>query len=86
MLQVLSEEGVNVMKAIVLRNEAEGNGVHKRSHRGNKKLMRGLYYFSPFIRDFQNCKELRVLFGKIVGEELIPHGNLSSGPQVIIVR
>jgi hypothetical protein len=82
MLQVLSQEGVKVITEIVLRNEAEGNGMIKKNNRGRKKIMRGLYYFSPFIRDFQNCQELREVFGNIVGEELIPHGNISSDPQV----
>ncbi len=68
------------MREIVLRHESAG--VNPKFARGNKIALRGLYYLSPFIRDFQNCSELRELFRTIVGEALIPHGNLSSCPQV----
>ena len=50
--------------------------------RGNKKIIRGLYYTSKFIRDLQNCRELRDFFKKICGEELVPHPSYSNSPQV----
>jgi hypothetical protein len=78
--KVLSEEGLKVMRKIVLRHESAG--VPPEFARGCKIALRGLYYLSPFIRDFQNCAELREIFSNIVGEELIPHANFSSCPQV----
>ena len=69
------------MREIVLRNESAGVGPEHA--RGNKIALRGLYYLSPFVRDFQQCEELKEFFKIIVGEELIPHGNLSSCPQVL---
>ena len=79
--QVLSKEGVRVMRDIVLKNESAGVGPEHA--RGNKIALRGLYYLSPFVRDFQHCNKLREFFKVLVGEELIPHGNLSSCPQVL---
>ena len=78
--QVLSKEGVRVIHEIVFRNE--GCSVNPENARGLKLALRGLYYLSPFVRDFQNCRELRELFRQIAGEELIPHPALSSVPQV----
>ena len=68
------------MREIVLRNESAGVGPEHA--RGNKIALRGLYYLSPFVRDFQHCNKVKEFFKLIVGEELIPHGNLSSSPQV----
>ncbi len=47
-----------------------------------KLALRGLYYLSPFIRDFQNCREVRDLFKEVVGEDVIPHCCFSNVPQV----
>ena len=80
----MSKEGVRVMKEIVLRNESSGVGPEHA--RGNKIALRGLYYLSPFVRDFQQCNELKEFFKVLVGEELIPHGNLCSSPQVLYAQ
>ena len=72
------------MKEIVLRYESSGVGPEHA--RGNKIALRGLYYLSPFVRDFQQCNELKEFFKVLVGEELIPHGNLSSSPQVLHIQ
>ncbi len=50
--------------------------------RGHRLTLRGLYYLSPFLRDFQNCRQIRDLFREVAGEELIPHPSYSSVPQV----
>ena len=68
------------MREITLRHER--SSVSPKHARGMKLALRGLYYLSPFVRDFQNCNELRDMFRKVVGEELIPHPALSSVPQV----
>ena len=65
---MLSEEGVKVIREIVLRNESRA--VPPKNARGQKYALRGLYYLSPFIRDFQNSIELRDHFEKIVGIKL----------------
>ena len=80
LIKVLSEKGVEVMREIVLRNESSAVGPE--NARGSKKALRGLYYLSPFVRDFQNCPQLRNYFKEIVGEALIPHCLLSNDPQV----
>ncbi len=80
--QVLSDEGVRVMREIVLRNEKSAVGPE--NSRGLKKALRGLYYLSPFVRDFQTCPELMRYFEEITGEPLIPHCLLSNVPQVNI--
>ena len=72
---------MRVMREIVLRNKPFAVGPDHT--RGNKIALRGLYYLSPFVRDFQQCEELKEFFKILVGEELIPHGNLSSCPQVL---
>lgn len=78
--QVLSAEGIRVIKEIVFRNEKYAVGPEHA--RGGKLALRGLYYLSPFIRDFQNCKELAEFFETIVGEKLIPACCFSNVPQV----
>ena len=77
---MFSKEGVEVLNDIINREEHEA--CPPESHRGNKMSLRGLYYFSPFVRDLQQCQELRNLFCKIAGEELIPHPSLSNSPHV----
>ena len=79
-IQVLSPEGIKVMLKIVLKHEPEAIG--PKHTRGNKTSLRGLYYTSPFIRDFQNCRELKEVFQELVGEQLVPHPNFCSVPQV----
>ncbi len=69
------------MREIALRHE--GSSVSPKNSRGMKLALRGLYYLSPFVRDFQNCQELRDMFCKVVGEPLIPHPGLSNVPQVM---
>ncbi len=68
------------MHQIVFRNEKYAVGPE--NARGFKLALRGLYYLSPFIRDFQNCKELKEMFKNIIGEEIIPHPSFSNVPQV----
>ena len=68
------------MLKIVMKHESKGIG--PKYSRGNKIALRGLYYYSPFIRDFQNCEELKNIFKEVAGEELVPHPSFSSVPQV----
>jgi len=76
--QLLSEEGLKVVKDIVQREKHRAVA----SARGSKRALRGLYYSSPFIRDLQNCPQLLELFKECVGEELLPHFCFSNSPQV----
>jgi len=78
--QVFSEEGMDVLRKIIKREELQG--VPPTSARGNKIALRGLYYMSPFVRDLQTCPKLREHFRQIAGEELVPHPSLSNSPQV----
>jgi len=78
--QLLSEEGLRVVRSIVKREEHRAVD----SARGSKRALRGLYYCSPFLRDLQNCSELLDMFKEYVGEELLPHFCFSSSPQVNI--
>jgi len=71
-----------VCKQIALKHEK--SAVPPASARGKKKGLRGLYYLSPFIRDFQNCEEVRSLFNHVAGEEVIPHCCFSNVPQVLM--
>ena len=82
MFQLLSDEGIKALLDIIQR-ESHRAGDPKAS-RGNKKIIRGLYYSSKFIRDLQNCQELRDHFRRICGEELVPHPSYSNSPQVNI--
>jgi len=79
---LLSDEGIKALLDIIQR-ESHRAGDPKAS-RGNKKIIRGLYYSSKFIRDLQNCQELRDHFRRICGEELVPHPSYSNSPQVNI--
>ena len=62
----------------------EKRGVFDVRARGNKIALRGLYYWSPWIRDLQASPKLREIFRQIAGEELVPHPSFSNSPQVII--
>ena len=53
-----------------------------KSSRGNKRIIRGLYYSSKWVRDLQNSPKLRKHFEAICGEELVPHPSFSNSPQV----
>ena len=53
-----------------------------KSSRGNKRIIRGLYYSSKWVRDLQNSPKLRKFFEQIAGEELVPHPSFSNSPQV----
>ena len=64
----------------------EKRGVFDVRARGNKIALRGLYYWSPWIRDLQACSKLREMFCQIAGEELVPHPSFSNSPQVIIIQ
>lgn len=78
--QIFTEEGIRVLRKIIEREECRA--VSPKNARGSKYALRGLYYLSPFVRDVQECQLLRDHFHNIAGEELIPHPNLSSSPQV----
>jgi len=78
--QIFSEEGIKVIKKIIERERKQGVG--PKTARGNKIALRGLYYLSPWIRDLQNCRELRNHFQSVVGEELVPHPSFCNAPQV----
>ena len=64
----------------------EKRGILDVRARGNKIALRGLYYWSPWIRDLQACPKLREMFCQIAGEELVPHPSFSNSPQVIIIQ
>ena len=68
------------MKEIVLRHESKA--VPPKFARGNKLALRGLYYISPFVRDFQNCRELSEYFEELAGEKLVPASCFSNVPHV----
>jgi len=76
--QILSEEGLRVVRRIVEREEYRAEA----SSRGTKRALRGLYYSSPFIRDLQNCPQVLDVFQQCVGEPLLPHFCFSNSPQV----
>ncbi len=78
--QVLSDEGLRVIREIVAREKLRSVGPE--ASRGQKHILRGLYYLSPFIRELQQSQELRDFFQKLTGQKLIPHPSMSSSPQV----
>ncbi len=67
-------------KEIAFRNM--WSAVGPETMRGAKVAVRGGYYLSPWLRDFQNCKELHDFFEQFVGEPIIPHSTFSNVPQV----
>jgi len=81
--QLLSEEGIEVFKRIIHNSKVDMSGDSK-SSRGNKRIIRGLYYSSKWVRDLQNSPKLRKFFETIAGEELVPHPSFSNSPQVNI--
>ena len=80
-LQVFSQEGMRVIKKII-RREEKNIPIGPASSRGNKTILRGLYYVSPWIRDLQACKRLCDHFCEIAGEPLVPHPSFCNSPQV----
>jgi len=76
--QLLSAEGLEVVRGIVAREEHRA----VTSARGSKRALRGCYYSSPFLRDLQNCPELLDMFEQCVGQPLLPHFCFSNSPQV----
>ena len=97
--QLLSEEGLRVVRSIVQREEHRYGDLSSivvphndyrytfravASARGSKRALRGLYYSSPFIRDLQNCPQLLEMFQVCVGEKLLPHFCFSNSPQVLL--
>jgi len=76
--QLLSDEGLRVVRSIVSREKHRAVA----SVRGSKQSLRGLYYSSPFLRDLQNCPQLLCMFENLVGEPLLPHFCFSNSPQV----
>jgi hypothetical protein len=79
--QVFSQEGMRVIKKII-RREEKNIPIGPASSRGNKTILRGLYYVSPWIRDLQACKRLCDHFCEIAGEPLVPHPSFCNSPQV----
>lgn len=74
--QILSKEGVEEIHKIVMKNK-------KYAHRNFRNYeLRGLYYLSPFIRDFMTNKELLNHFSHIIGEPVIPHLLYMDAPSV----
>lgn len=70
------------MHEIVLRNEK--HYINPETNRGNRNILRGLYYLSPFVRDFQNYRRLIDYFETLIGEPLIPHCLFMNAPHVNI--
>jgi hypothetical protein len=66
--RVLSAEGVRAMREVIFAHE-------NKSFESERvpKLLRGLGYFSDFVRDFTYCPELLGLLGKCAGDDLWPH-------------
>lgn len=77
---LLSEEGIKALLDIFKQQDHRAGDPS--AARGNKKTIRGLYYSSKFIRDLQNCSQLREFLRKICGEDLVPHPSYSNSPQV----
>jgi len=75
--QVLSKEGVKVMREIVLRNRPSGG-----PSRGSRVALRGLYYTSPWVRDLHNCPVLLAAVSSAAGEQLVPTHHINAAPQV----
>lgn len=75
-VRVLSEEGLRVLNEIVAREND-----NKGPSRGSRIGVRGLYYSSPWIRDFVSSKELKSMVEEIAGEELILAPIHNSTPQ-----
>ena len=80
-IQLLSDAGIEVFKRIIHNSKVDMSGDSK-SSRGNKRIIRGLYYSSKWVRDLQNSQKLRKFFEAIAGEELVPHPSFSNSPQV----
>ena len=72
---------MEVFKRIIHNSKVDMAGDSKAS-RGNKRIIRGLYYSSKWVRDLQNSPKLRKFFEQIAGEELVPHPSFSNSPQV----
>ena len=79
--QLLSDAGIEVFRRIIHNSKVDMAGDSK-SSRGNKRIIRGLYYSSKWVRDLQNSPKLRKFFEQIAGEELVPHPSFSNSPQV----
>merc|ERR1719369_2596879 len=75
--QILSSEGVKVMREIVLRNRPSGG-----PSRGSRVALRGLYYTSPWVRDLHNCPQVLEMISNIAGEPLVPTHHINAAPQV----
>jgi len=75
--QLLSAEGVKVLREIVGRNQPEGG-----PSRGSRVALRGLYYSSPWVRDFHNCPIMLATMSKAAGELLVPSHHINACSQV----
>jgi len=71
-----------VAREIIFRNRK--SACSPETMRGAKEGLRGGYYFSPWVRDLQNCQDLLDFFADLVGEPLIPHCTFSNVPHVNI--
>jgi len=75
--QLLSEEGLRVIKDIVRRETVDAP-----ASRGSRIALRGLFYSSPWIRDLHTCPELLEHVSNIVGERVVITHDLPSAPQI----
>ena len=75
--QILSKEGLKVVCKIVEREMPD-----VAPSRGSRTALRGLYYTSPWFRDFHCCPQLLDHVSAIAGERLVVTHDLPSAPQV----
>lgn len=78
--QVLSREGIRVLRGIVDREMEELEGVAP--SRGSRIALRGLFYSSPWVRDFHSSPQVLDHVSAILGERVVVTHDLPSGPQV----
>ena len=75
--QILSKEGLKVIRRIVEREMPD-----VAPSRGSRTALRGLFYTSPWFRDFHSSRELLDHVSAIAGERLVVTHDLPSAPQV----
>jgi len=75
--QVLSKEGLKVLRMIADRDMPD-----VAPSRGSRIALRGLYYSSPWVRDFHSCPLLLDHVSAVAGERLVVTHDLPSAPQI----
>jgi len=75
--QVLSKEGLKVIRKIVKREMPD-----VAPSRGSRTALRGVYYTSPWFRDFHSSPLLLDHVSAIAGERLVVTHDLPSAPQI----